>query len=80
MDSAQIEASPTVSRHDVAKLLNFIDCHDCHRPGNELVDRLTSAWWTDFRANPAANFDDTAYSSSLDKSNNYYCVAYVAEQ
>lgn len=80
MDSAKIEASPTVSRDDVAKLLNFIDCHDCHRPGNELVDRLTSAWWSDFRTNPAANFDDTPYSSSLDKSNNYYCVAYVAEQ
>lgn len=80
MDAQQIVSSPTVSRYDVARLLNFIDCHDCKRPSNQIVNRLTPTRWTNFRANLGVNFDDIAHSSSLAPSNNYYCVAYVAEQ
>lgn len=80
VDADAIASSPTISRFDVAKLLNFIDCNDCHRPSNEYVQRLTSPWWSTFRALPSANFDDVNYSNSLSPNNNYYCVAYVAEQ
>lgn len=80
VDSDAIASSQTISRYDVAKLLNFIDCNDCHRPTNDYIQRLTSPWWSTFRALPSANFDDVNYNSSLESSNNYYCVAYVAEQ
>ncbi len=80
LDAANIAKASVVSRYDLAELLNFIDCHDCHRPGNDLVEKLTSSRWDLFRVTPTANFDDVSYSSSLSSNNNYYCVAYVADK
>lgn len=77
---ASFEAAPTVSRNQLAELLNYVDCHDCHRPGRDLIDSLTSPWWDMFRSSPAVNFDDVSYDSSLDTVNNYYCVSYTAQQ
>ncbi len=81
VDVASIESAPVVSRFDVARLLNFVDCHDCRRPSSDLVDRLTSAWRTTFRSDLSVNFDDVSYiPPATQENNNYYCVAYVAEQ
>jgi len=77
---SSLESAPTVSRNQLAELLNYVDCHDCHRPWKDLLTSLTSSWWNTFRASPAVNFDDVSYDSSLDLTNNYYCVAYTAEQ
>ena len=75
-----IESAAAVSRNDLATLLNYVDCQDCHKPGSELVERLTSSWWSTFRMSPTANFDDVAYNPNLVSENNYYCIAYVGEQ
>ena len=80
LNGAAVASSSRVSRDDLASILNYVDCQDCHRPGSKLIDRLTSSRWSTFRVTPGVNFDDVTYSRSLDSSNNYYCAAYVAEQ
>lgn len=80
VDVSTIEQAPVVSRDLVARILNFVDCNDCRRPSNALVERLTSSRWDIFRDSSAANFDDVSYAPPATESNNYYCVAYVAEQ
>lgn len=32
VDAQAIENASVVSRNDLAELLNYVDCHDCHRP------------------------------------------------
>lgn len=69
-----------VKRDTVAEMLNLVDCHDCHRPSQSIMQTLTQSWWTDFRLYPGKNFDDVMYNTATSQENMYYCIAYVGNK
>ncbi len=76
---ALLEAD-TVPRETVAELLNLVDCQDCHRPSQSIIQTLTSSWRQTFRTYPGKNFDDIAYNNVPSQENMYYCIAYVGNK
>lgn len=70
----------TVPRETVAELLNLVDCQDCHRPSQSIIQSLTSSWRQTFRTYPGKNFDDIAYNNTPSQENMYYCIAYVGNK
>lgn len=53
-----------VTRYRVTELLSLIDCHDCHKPSQQVIQVLSSSWWDAFRLFPGKNFDDVGYSTN----------------
>lgn len=80
IDVNKIIEAPTISRERVVELINFIECHDCHRSPKDIVNSLTESRWNDFRKLPGKNFDDVSYDATVSSWNNYYCIAYVANK
>lgn len=80
IDTQSLLIAPRVSRNTVAELLNIVDCQDCHRPSLDMQNALSPSRWDSFRLYPWNNFDDVQYNTSLDRANNYYCIAYVWNQ
>ena len=79
-NTQEILQADRVKRDIVAEMLNLVDCHDCHRPSQSIMQTLTQSWWTDFRLYPGKNFDDVVYNTAISKDNMYYCIAYVGNK
>lgn len=71
----------TISRYDVTRLLNAVECVDCINPGNEVITKYTNNFWDDFSALPGKDFNDIFYKKAIYKNESYYyCVATVADK
>lgn len=67
-----------ISRYELSKFLNFIDCNDCSIPRPEIRNSLTADWLVQFKARPDKNFEDLIYDNTIfDWENQYWCVAYA---
>lgn len=81
INTSLISKQPTVSRYDLVRLLNTIDCQDCILPAMPTIRRYSSVFWDTFRALPGNYFDDIYQTGTYYKETNYYyCVAYAGEQ
>ncbi len=71
----------TISRYDITRLLNAVECIDCINPSNQLIDIYTNNFWVKFTTLPWKDFDDIFYKKAIyNNQSYYYCVASVADK
>ena len=69
-----------VSRYDLARLLNAVECKDCVNPAQDMIDKYTNTFWSQFVQLPGKDFRDISYlQANFSQTNYYYCVAYVGD-
>lgn len=80
IDLSDIKIMSTISRYDITRILNAVECKDCISPGNDFLEKYTEQFWHDFSQLPGKDFDDIQYQwwRYHDRSY-YYCVASVAD-
>ena len=68
----------TLSRYQLTRLLNAVECYDCIVPDKKTHDKYSEAFWTGFVSLPGKDFRDIEYLSwKYQGVNYYYCVAKV---
>jgi len=68
----------SISRYELARLLNAVECQDCIQSPNWMMERYTNPFWSDFIGQPGKDFGDIPFQWwSFQWNNYYYCVAYV---
>ena len=81
IDIAWIKAKSTISRYEVARILNAVECKDCINPWWEYINYYTSDFWGEFAQLPWKDFDDINYQWWwYNWKSYYYCVASVADK
>ncbi len=74
----EIFEKETVSRYELAQILNFVNCHDCSIPSPHWKDTLDSEWFVEFQSKPDKNFEDIIYNNTKHWwQEQYWCVAYA---
>lgn len=74
----QIKQQPTISRYDVTRLLNAVECHDCIVTSEQFKSEYDISFWNKFSVLPWKDFDDIEYKQAIYKwESYYYCVASV---
>jgi hypothetical protein len=80
VDVKKIEAQDNISRYDLARLLNTVECKDCVNPNQNMINRYTQNFWSIFTATPGKDFADISFLSGIyNNASYYYCVAYVGD-
>ena len=80
IDVAATQAKKTISRYDLAKLLNASECKDCILPKQDILDKYIAAFRNSFTSQAGNYFSDISYLWWVyDQKNYYYCVAYVGD-
>ena len=75
-----IKSQSSISRYDVTKLLNAVECTDCIIPSSTITNYYTSPFWNDFILQPGRDFRDIRYKEAIyNQESYYYCVATVAD-
>lgn len=70
----------SISRYELARLLNAVECQDCIQSPNWMIERYTNPFWSDFIQQPGKDFGDIPFQWwSFQGNNYYYCVAYVGD-
>jgi len=70
----------TISRYELTRILNLVECTDCLLPPPRMIRRYTLPFWTEFDNLPWKDFGDIEYKWWIRNDNNYYyCVSYVWE-
>ncbi len=81
IDIEQLQQQPTISRYDLARLLNLVECKDCIHPQQEMIQTYNQEWRSDFVTLPNKDFRDIAYQGAEHNNESYYyCVAYAGDQ
>ena len=61
LDVQKIESQDSISRYDLARLLNIVECKDCIKPQQDMINRYVQAFWSTFTATPGKDFADISY-------------------
>lgn len=70
-----------LSRYQLTRLLNAVECHDCILPTQETINHFNQPFWQNFTTLPGKDFRDIPFGNAKHNSTNYYyCVAYAGEQ
>lgn len=81
ISTSSLLASPSISRYELARLLNAVECHDCVVVPEWMQQQYTYAFWNDFTWLPWKDFSDITYLwATFQDTSYYYCVAYVWDQ
>lgn len=76
----QLKQQTSLSRYEVTRLLNLVECIDCILPSSSLIDTYTQPFWTQFLTIPGKDFRDIRYKQAIyNNESYYYCVATVAD-
>jgi len=76
----EILESEEVSRYELTRLLNGVNCEDCVNTPQWMVDKYINPRWSDFTVMPGKDFDDIWYKWGIyNWEIYYYCVAYVGD-
>ena len=68
----------SISRYEVARLLNAANCRDCVQAPDWMKETYTQDFWDNFTSIDGK--DDVGYEAAVwNKKSYYYCVAYVGE-
>ena len=75
-----LKTQSSISRYDIAKLLNTVECTDCIVPARTITSYYYSWFWDDFIVQPWKDFRDIFYKEAIyNWESYYYCVATVAD-
>ena len=79
-DVTTIASQNSVSRYDLARLLNIVECKDCIHPDQDMMKKYVQSFWSTFTAIPGKDFGDISFLWGLyNNVSYYYCVAYVGD-
>ena len=80
IDVVTFSDKSSISRYEVARLLNAAGCQDCIQAPDWMKQKYTQDYWKDFVAKAGNNYGDIGYEAAVwNKDSYYYCVAYVWE-
>ena len=80
IDVQEFSQRQSISRYELARLLNAVECQDCVQSPNWMIERYTNPFWSDFIIQPGKDFGDIPFEGgSFQWINYYYCVAYVGD-
>ena len=80
LDIVSFSKKDSISRYEVARLLNAANCQDCIQYPDWMRQTYTQKFWDDFRAIDWKDFDDVNFEAGVwNKKSYYYCVAYVGD-
>ena len=78
LDADTFANKRSVSRYEVARLLNAANCEDCIQAPDWMKQTYTQKFWNDFKSIDGKDFNDINYWAAVwNKKSYYYCVAYV---
>ena len=78
LDVNAIESQDSISRYDLARLLNIVECKDCINPNQDMLNKYVQNFWSTFTV--GKDFADISFLGWLyNNSSYYYCVAYVGD-
>ncbi len=81
IDLDSLKNQSTISRYDVAKIMNAVECHDCIIPSEDLISTYTESFWNNFVVQPGRDFREIHYRWAIyNNKSYYYCVATVADK
>lgn len=81
IDINYLKQQNTISRYDVTRLLNAVQCTDCILPSQKLTTTYSPNFWKNFLTLPGKDFDDIWYQQAwYNGESYYYCVATVADK
>ena len=81
VDAKEISTQENVSRYDVARLLNIVECNDCIHPAQSMIDTYTQNFWSNFIIASGSDFSDIQFKGGIYNTSSYfYCVAYVGDK
>lgn len=70
----------TISRYDITRLLNSVECIDCLNPWQNIIDKYNLDFRSNFIIRPGEDFRDITYKqANYREGSYYYCVAYAAD-
>lgn len=73
-----IESQNKISRYELSRLLNVVECKDCVNPRQDMVSKYVQSFWSAFGS--WKDFKDIGYLWGIYNSTSYYyCVAYVGD-
>ncbi len=76
----EIIESDQISRYELTRLLNAVNCEDCVNTPQWMIDKYINPRWNDFTTLPWKDFGDIWYKWWIYNGKiYYYCVAYVWE-
>ncbi len=78
LDTQKIQSQNTISRYDLARLLNIVECKDCINPNQDMISKYVENFWSAFSS--WKDFNDIKYLGGIyNSASYYYCVAYVGD-
>lgn len=76
----KIESENSISRYNVARLLNSVECKDCVIPNQNMINTYVQSFRSTFTAQEDKDFSDIQYLWGIyNNQSYYYCVAYVGD-
>ena len=80
LDVPKIESQDNISRYDLSRLLNSVECKDCINPNEDMIKKYVQNFWSTFTATPGKDFADISFWWWIyNNLSYYYCVAYVGD-
>ncbi len=80
VDVQKIETQNSISRYDLARLLNSVECKDCIHPDTDMLNKYIESFWAGFTKTPGKDFADIRFWWGIfNNVSYYYCVAYVGD-
>ena len=70
-----------LSRYELTRLLNAVECRDCIMPPVSIVETYTQPFWSSFIQLPWKDFRDIGFKNAPHEGKDYYyCVAYIGDK
>jgi len=61
LDIQKIETQDNISRYDLARLLNTVECKDCIYPSQDMINKYVQNFWSTFTTTAGKDFDDITF-------------------
>jgi len=61
LDVQSIERQDSISRYELARLLNIVECKDCIHPKQDMIEKYIQQFRAKFTAIPGKDFRDINY-------------------
>ena len=80
LDVATFSNKKSISRYEVARLLNAANCEDCIQAPEWMKNTYNKSFWDWFKIIDGKDFNDINYWWAIwNKKSYYYCVAYIGD-
>ncbi len=80
IDTFEISEKSELSRYELSRLMNAVECEDCINPSMNMINKYNSNYWQSFSSINWNYFGDIEYKQAFySEKSYYYCVAYVGD-